>query len=245
MKTRNVHRGGTTHRVDRLTSRKAQAALALAVSLWTATGGVASAGLLYINVDDNNQVTSINPTFNTNNYEDFMTENAGFNGDWDQSNWIALRFVNGGIRSQTGDLYSTIKEYVGWKIKELTVKGVYSNKYNYVLDMSTTSLETNGRLDYPLNLYCPAKFLQENLNGQATGHTTNTADKHYFFMNPKIQEVCSITYAVWNGETFELPDVSSGNPANIPGIIDVYWDFNNMYAVDPTTGETHSLFFFF
>jgi hypothetical protein len=61
-------------------------------------------------------------------------------------------------------------------------------------------------------------------------------------MNPKIQEVCSITYAVWNGETFELPDVSSGNPANIPGIIDVYWDFNNMYAVDPTTGETHSLF---
>ena len=43
MKTRNVHRGGTTHRVGRLTSRKAQAALALAVSLWTATGGVASA----------------------------------------------------------------------------------------------------------------------------------------------------------------------------------------------------------
>ena len=43
MKTRNVHRGGTTHRVDRLTSRKAQAALALAVSLWIATGGVASA----------------------------------------------------------------------------------------------------------------------------------------------------------------------------------------------------------
>ena len=42
MKTRNVH-GGTTHCVDRLTSRKAQAALALAVSLWIATGGVASA----------------------------------------------------------------------------------------------------------------------------------------------------------------------------------------------------------
>ena len=188
------------------------------------------------------QALSINPTYNTNDYEDFMTENAGFNGDWDQSNWIALRFFNGGVRSQTGDLYSTIKEYVGWKIKELTVKGVYSNKYNYVLDMSTTSLETNGRLDYPLNLYCPANFLQENLNGQATGHTTNTADKHYFFMNPKIQEVCSITYAVWNGTTFELPDVSSGNPANIPGIIDVYWDFNNMYAEDPTTGETHSLF---
>ena len=182
------------------------------------------------------QALSINPTYNTNDYEDFMTENAGFNGDWDQSNWIALRFFNGGVRSQTGDLYSTIKEYVGWKIKELTVKGVYSNKYNYVLDMSTTSLETNGRLDYPLNLYCPANFLQENLDGQATGRTT-TADRHYFFMNPKIQEVCSITYAVWNGETFELPDVSSGNPANIPGIIDVYWDFNNMYAENPETGD--------
>ena len=58
MKTRNVHRGGTTHRVDRLTSRKAQAALALAVSLWTATGGVASAvsyNAVYINADDNTQ----------------------------------------------------------------------------------------------------------------------------------------------------------------------------------------------
>ena len=42
MKTRNVHRG-TTHGVDRLKSRKAQTALALAVSLWIATGGVASA----------------------------------------------------------------------------------------------------------------------------------------------------------------------------------------------------------
>ena len=58
MKTRNVHRGGTTHHVDRLTSRKAQAALALAVSLWTAIGGVASAGSIvdvYINADDNTQ----------------------------------------------------------------------------------------------------------------------------------------------------------------------------------------------
>ncbi len=35
--------GGTTHRVDRLTNKKARAALALAVSLWIATGGVASA----------------------------------------------------------------------------------------------------------------------------------------------------------------------------------------------------------
>ena len=43
MKTRNVHGGGTTHRVDRLKNRKSRAALALAVSLWTATGGVASA----------------------------------------------------------------------------------------------------------------------------------------------------------------------------------------------------------
>ena len=50
--------GGTTHRVDRLTSRKAQAALALAVSLWMAGGGVASAGSIvdvYINADDNTQ----------------------------------------------------------------------------------------------------------------------------------------------------------------------------------------------
>ena len=48
----------TTHRNVRLTSRKAQAALALAVSLWMAGGGVASAGSIvdvYINADDNTQ----------------------------------------------------------------------------------------------------------------------------------------------------------------------------------------------
>lgn len=62
MKTRNVH-GGTTHRVDRLTSRKAQAALALAVSLWIANGGVASAdGILYIDADNNQEVTIFNST---------------------------------------------------------------------------------------------------------------------------------------------------------------------------------------
>ena len=49
--------GGTTHRVDRLTSRKAQAALALAVSLWIANGGVASATApTQIYLDGNGQV---------------------------------------------------------------------------------------------------------------------------------------------------------------------------------------------
>ncbi|MBE6095009.1 MAG: autotransporter outer membrane beta-barrel domain-containing protein [Schwartzia succinivorans] len=43
MKTQNVHGGGTTLRVDRLASTKSRAALALVVSLWIATGGVASA----------------------------------------------------------------------------------------------------------------------------------------------------------------------------------------------------------
>lgn len=62
MKTRNVHRGGTTHCVDRLTSRKAQAALALAVSLWMANGAVASAAEpaeVYLNANDSDTLIMI------------------------------------------------------------------------------------------------------------------------------------------------------------------------------------------
>ena len=60
MKTRNVHRGGTTHRVDRLASTKSRAALALAVSLWIANGGVASAGTFYdVYIDAENNTQSI------------------------------------------------------------------------------------------------------------------------------------------------------------------------------------------
>ena len=166
-----------------------------------------------------------------------MAVHSDFNGDWDQSNWIALRFNNGSDRGAAPDLYSTIKEYVGYKIKEKTVKGIYANKYNYVLDMSTSGLETNGRLEYPMNWYCTANFLTENLNGNATGHGSYT-NKHYFFMNPKIQEVCQVTYAVWDGENFVAPAPdASNNTSDIYGAFTVRWDFNNMYAEDPQTGD--------
>ena len=194
-------------------------------------------------IKDDGTCTSINPTFNTNNYTDFMAENAqgtDFNGEWDQSNWIALWFSNGGYRGETSDLYTTVKEsYVGRKIKPGTVKGVYSDNNNFQLDLSTTSLETDGDVRRPLNLYCPANFLQENLNGNATGHTADDTpmSRHYFFMNPKIQEVCEITFAVWNGDYFVLPSRETGNASNIFGAFYVDWIFNNMYAEDPVTHQ--------
>ena len=71
--------------------RKAQATLALAVSLWTATGGVASAdGRLYIDAHNNQQVTIYNsdlPTGYENNVSPAVGQTAGdktltVTGDW-------------------------------------------------------------------------------------------------------------------------------------------------------------------
>jgi hypothetical protein len=190
---------------------------------------------------------SINPSLiDPNNLpegmEDFMmVHEGGFEGsEWDQSNWIALRFSNGGYRGGTSDLYNTIKDYVGWKLKTKTVKGVYVDKNNYQLDVTTTNLETSGNLGYTLNRYSPANFLTSNHNGNATGHAADgitPLGKHYFFMNPKIQEVCEITFAVWNGNYFVLPDRETGNASNIYGAFYVDWIFNNMYAENPETGE--------
>ena len=185
------------------------------------------------------QEESINPTYNTNSYQDFMIEHSDFMGPCDQSNWIALRFSKGGYRGGSSDLYNTIKGYVGWKIKPETIKGVYVDNINYQLDIKSPSLETNGNMAYTPNLYCPANFLTSNHNGNATGHTVDgePMSRHYFFMNPKIQEVCEITFAVWNGEYFVLPDRESGNASNIYGAFYVDWIFNNMYAENPETGE--------
>ena len=88
--------GGTTLRVDSLASTKSRAALALAVSLWTATGGVASAESIvdvYINADDNTQPIQHEDHFDQSgaDYPASVTEptknsNTQFTvtGDWSQ-----------------------------------------------------------------------------------------------------------------------------------------------------------------
>ena len=165
------------------------------------------------------------------NIVDYMKANHFFNGNWDQSNWIALIFKN-----VSPDDMMAIKGYEGKRISEGTLKGKYISRENYAMQMNTTTLTTlDGASAYSPNVYCAANFLYRNQNGNATGHEPDgtPTDDRYFFVNPKVQEFCDITFAVWHPEsdyydgyfTLPAPD-STNNTANIYGAFMVNWTLN-------------------
>ena len=130
--------------------------------------------------------------------------------DWDQSNWILLSFSTPDMENGVGQLVDNARDKF---IKPGTIKGTLINNTNYTLKMELDQLDPVTQADagyseepYEENVYCPSNFLPENLNiwgsieagdGGYTGDPQiNT--QNYFFMNPKVQEVCYITYAEWN-----------------------------------------------
>ena len=130
--------------------------------------------------------------------------------DWDQSNWIALHFSTPTATNNIGQL---VNGAVNRYIKPGTVKGKLIDDVNYALRMDLDQLELVTQADDPdinpdyiPNVYCPANFMPDNLNihggiengdGGYTGNPQiNT--QNYFFMNPKIQEICEVTYAQWD-----------------------------------------------
>lgn len=178
-------------------------------------------------------------TENTNNYEDYMTVHSDFNGNWDQSNWIGIKFY--GVSDN--DL-EKIKSCEGKRLKANTVTVYLSDRNNFIGEMSVSKLETASDqiTTYSPNLYCPANFLQSNQNGNATGSGAY-ADRHYFFMNPKLEEYCEITFAVWDGYNFVLPAPDgTNNLTGISGAFHPEFFFNDMYVEDPETGEIHNLY---
>ena len=130
--------------------------------------------------------------------------------DWDQSNWIALHFST---PTSTNNIGLLVRGAVNRYIKPGTVKGKLIDDVNYALRMDLDQLELVEQSDAPdinpdyiPNVYCPANFMPDNLNihggiengdGGYTGNPQiNT--QNYFFMNPKIQEICEVTYAQWD-----------------------------------------------
>ena len=197
------------------------------------------AGLLWCK----DQNASINPSTILDGQIDFMRdENINFDvneqvhngqdGDWDQSNWVALKFPADQNTS------SVLTGAVGKKIMAGTVTGRYIDDKNYTIEVQpvngTYALTFNGTLDYTPNVYCAANFVESNLNiGDNTGAVGVHGDR-YFFMNPKIQEVCEITYAMWNGEMFVTPDNTE-----IPGAFNVDWSRNSEGTPNLQEGQTY------
>lgn len=115
---------------------------------------------------------------------------------WDQSNWVAFKFP---ADESITTLFNGIE---GNKIKAGTVTGCYIDNSNYTIEVQPVNgkytLTFNGTLEYTPNVYCCANFVESNLNiGGNTGAVGPHGD-HYFFMNPKIQEICEVTYAQWD-----------------------------------------------
>ena len=125
--------------------------------------------------------------------------------DWDQSNWIALHFST---PTATNNIDQLVNGAVNRYIKPGTVKGKLIDDVNYALRMDLDQLELVTQADDPdinpnyiPNVYCPANFMPTNLNiwgNDEDGGYTEGSDQNYFFMNPKIQEICEVTYAQWD-----------------------------------------------
>ena len=138
--------------------------------------------------------------------------------DWDQSNWIALHFSTPTATNNVGLL---VNGAVNRYIKPGTVKGKLIDDVNYALRMDLDQLELVTQADDPdinpdyiPNVYCPANFMPTNLNiwgNEEDGGYTEGSEQNYFFMNPKIQEICEVTYAQWDARNgcFTVP-TSSG-----------------------------------
>lgn len=152
--------------------------------------------------------------------------------EWDQSNWVVLQFDQPTLNS---DLENLLKTATGKYIEPATIKGTYSDVNNYTITMANQTLQLNdGGEPYVKNLYCTANFLPKNLNingGAGAEGIYHGEPAHYFFMNPKVQEVCEITYAEWDGDNlFIVPLPTAENPtqndSQIDGAFTVDWTYN-------------------
>ena len=156
---------------------------------------------------------------------------------WDQSNWVAVKLVpykNVGLSDIATRLKNDVVDHV---LKPKAVTGTYSDDVNYTIAMSMP--EQDGKVifenmigdafTYNENLYCTANFLSENLVDE-NGDTQSAAAEHYYFVNPKIQEVAEVTFAVWNGSYFVAPAPQEGtstNESEINGAFNVDWRYNS------------------
>ncbi len=138
---------------------------------------------------------------------------------WDESNWVVLKFTPGSVAEKV----KSITDAVGHELNAGTITGVYSDAVNYTITMPAGEGMPAGAVgdesSYTPNVYCVANFNPANLT--ADGAQSNENGNVYFFMTPKVQEVCEITYAYWNAENFIVPTTSG-----FVGSLSLDWTYN-------------------
>ena len=174
------------------------------------------------------------------NYDTEEGVHNGQQGPWDQSNWIVLQFTNPTGSNNIDQMLQNAQDKF---IKPGTIKGKLVDDVNYILkvDLDQLDLVTQADPDYDEepyneNVYCPANFLPENLNiddGIENGDGAETGNQNYFFMNPKVQEICYITYAQWDDYGYFAVPSSSNFSSGIDGAFQVGWVYQDKPALDP------------
>ncbi len=144
--------------------------------------------------------------------------------EWDQSYWIMLQYPEDDGENGISDL---IESAIGKVINGGSVAGYYTDDKNYTLEVlpvdDVYSLSLGEEVNYTKNTYCVANFMTSNLNIDNGDGATGLDNVSYFFMNPKIQEVCEITSAKYNGDDmFVVPN----NSNHIGGSLNVDWSYN-------------------
>ena len=138
---------------------------------------------------------------------------------WDESNWVAIKFSVGSVQTAV----TSITSAKGHKINAGTITGVYSDATNYTIAMPEGERLPTGAVGdeftYTPNVYCVANFNPAYLTEDGAQLKDN--GNVYFFMTPKVQEVCEITYAYWNAENFIVPTTSS-----FVGSLSLDWTYN-------------------
>lgn len=110
-----------------------------------------------------------------------------------QHNWVKLTFPEG------TDMNNKVE---GQQLSN--VKGTYHGHKGVSHEIAVTSFDNNSASPNDVekaNEYIMASFWDDN-----TYDYVEAKGKKFFLMNPKIEEVCYITEAVWNGTGFVMPE---------------------------------------
>ena len=162
---------------------------------------------------------------------DFMKQQGVQTGEWDQSNWVVLKLTGEPGATKAADVK-------GHTITGGSITGKYVDNSNYMIEVTDNGegFVKGAAAAYTPNVYCTSNFVETNL-GQPGAQTSGNLGVYYFFMNPKIQEICHITFAMWDGSKFIVP-ANSG----FPGVIsNLNWDYNTDGNGTPVTLEQLSL----
>ena len=179
---------------------------------------------VYLWCKDLNQ--SINKTQIKEGQIDFMKEQGAQVGEWDQSNWVILKLSG---QNGVAKAAEAVKDNSPHYITAGTVTGTYVDDMNYMIEVADNNFTVGDVAEFTPNVYCATNFVQDyqNLTADSQGaQTVGNSSVYYFFMNPKINEICTITWAKWQPSDDATGYFTVPSSSGFDGAFNVDWTYN-------------------